>query len=74
MRKKKVPNITDSEPDILETLQLGLATRSDLIIITKFLSTCCSQEYHKYHIYCSLHTFDVPYPCLSPSYGNPSSS
>ena len=43
MKKRKVLNITDSEPDILESLQLGLATHSDLIIITKFLSTCCSQ-------------------------------
>ena len=43
------------------------------MIFTKFLSTCCSQGYDKYHIYCSLHTSDVPSPCPNPTYCNPSS-
>ena len=74
MKKRKVLNITDSEPDILGSLQLGLATHSDLIIITKFLSTCCSQyTTNIIFIFFSTSLMYLP-PCPSPSDYNPSSS
>lgn len=60
---QKVPNISDSEPDTLESMQFEFATHSDLIIVMKFLSTCCSQVCH---VYCSFHTFALSF--FNPEY------